>query len=242
MAQMPPLIITQSLPLCTQLPFSLCSLALADTRGPSERISAVLLAEFRHGYINKMPVPPASANHYPDTLCTDYSYRQWGMNINYSLSLRHQTSRMWSENMALLLATRRILCDKKKKIFNYFAKSTLYAARRRFNGRGATLEGPSKTTLATCSALPFKNLGKLMSFHWHPHNKAAWAFAGKLYSSVVPNQPVAADFISLVTGLQRELKTLPAASLRECFSSSEIAISSFLIKDLSIIAQLSKCN
>lgn len=85
-----------------------------------------------------------------------------------------------------------------------------------------------------------------MSFHWHPHNKgiykAAWAFAGKLYSSVVPNQPVAADFISLVTGLQRELKTLPAASLRECFSSSEIAISSFLIKDLSIIAQLSKCN
>lgn len=76
MAQMPPLIITQSLPLCTQLPFSLCSLALADTRGPSERISAVLLAEFRHGYINKMPAPPASANHYPDTLCTDYSYRQ----------------------------------------------------------------------------------------------------------------------------------------------------------------------
>lgn len=116
MAQMPPLIITQSLPLCTQLPFSLCSLALADTRGPSERISAVLLTEFRHGYINKMPVPPASANHYPDTLCTDYSYRQWRMNINYSLSLRHQTSRMWSENIGLIVGDKEwILCDKKKK-------------------------------------------------------------------------------------------------------------------------------
>lgn len=83
-----------------------------------------------------------------------------------------------------------------------------------------------------------------MSFHWHPHNKgiykAALMFSGKLYSSVVPNQPVAADFISLVTNLQRELKTLPAASFHKCFSTSEIALSSFLIKDLSIIARLSK--
>lgn len=110
---------------------------------------------------------------------------------------------------------------KRQKILNYFAKSPLYAARHRFHGRGATLEGPSKTTLATCSALPFKNLGKLMSFHWHPHNKgiykAAWMFAGKLYSSVVPNQPVAAVFISLVTGLQREAKTPPAASFTGMF-------------------------
>jgi len=57
----------------------------------------------------------------------------------------------------------------------------------------------TKTTLATCSTLPIKNLGKLMSFHWHPHNKgiykAALMFCGKLYSSVVPNQPVAADFV-----------------------------------------------
>lgn len=38
-----------------------------------------------------------------------------------------------------------------------------------------------------------------MSFHWHPHNKgiykAGLMFSGKLYSSVVPNQPVAADFV-----------------------------------------------
>lgn len=131
-----------------------------------------------------------------------------------------------------------------QKIPNYFAKRTLYTAWHRFNSRGATHEGPTKTTLATCSALPFKNLGKLMSFHWHPHNKgiykAALMFSGKLYSSVVPNQPVAADFISLVTNLQRELKTLPTASFHKCFSTSEIALSSFLIKDLSIIARLSK--
>lgn len=60
-----------------------------------------------------------------------------------------------------------------------------------------------------------------MSFHWHPHNKgiykAALMFSGKLYSSVVPNQPVAADFISLVTNLQRELKMQLIASFHKCF-------------------------
>lgn len=59
-----------------------------------------------------------------------------------------------------------------------------------------------------------------MSFHWHPHNKgiykAALMFSGKLYSSVVPNQPVAADFISLVT-LQQELKMLLTATLHKCY-------------------------
>lgn len=148
------------------------------------------------------------------------------------------------KRIGFALVTRNGVFFAPQKILNYFAKRTLYTAWHRFNSRGATHEGPTKTTLATCSALPFKNLGKLMSFHWHPHNKgiykAALMFSGKLYSSVVPNQPVAADFISLVTNLQRELKTLPTASFHKCFSTSEIALSSFLIKDLSIIARLSK--
>lgn len=85
-----------------------------------------------------------------------------------------------------------------------------------------------------------------MSFHWHPHNKgickAALMFSGKLYSSVVPNQPIAADFISLVTNLQRELNNATHCIFSEMLSSTEIALSWFLIKNLSIIAGLSKCN
>lgn len=128
-------------------PFSLCSLALTDTRGPSERISTVFLTAFHRGYINKMPAPPASANHYPDTLCTDYSYRQWGMNINYSLSLRHQTGRMWSDGGLIVGDQEWILCYQKKK------KSLITLQKAHF-----TLHGAASTAEVQLLRVPARRL------------------------------------------------------------------------------------